>query len=1116
MKNTIAELFQYDSYNLFVSSLYNPWLVTLSVAIAIFASFMGFQVASQAAYKSPIRKHISLCVGSIALGGGVWSMHFLGMLALELCTNVTYNVQLTAISVLPSIIASWIALNIITRDQIKFTQLILGGVLVGAGIGTMHYVGMAAMEMAPLLRYNLVMFGVSILVAVSLAILSLWISFGLKTQKVAWINNNVKILISSVVMGGAISGMHYTGMAAARFAMPPGIELSKQTNDISIFLAMVITTITLTIIFLVLGANLIFRYRDKSKAAINNERRLIATMNTAIDGIITIDSVGTVISINTAVTHLLGWQPEEVIGQNVKMLVPSPHQAQHDQYIENYLKTREAKIIGSGREVEALTKNGEKIPVRLGIGHVELNDENMFVAFISDLRERQKMENQLRESESQLRSLVTNIPGIAYRCLDLPGWPNVFINDEIENIVGYPAKDFLLPNPKRSLGDFVHPEDIGNITATDLRSPKGYKLEFRLIDRENNTKWMLGYGRAIKIDGSDEYYLDGFIMDITDRKKMESELIAEKENAEKAAATRAAFLANMSHEIRTPMNAIIGFSDILLDEELSNNQRKQLNTINQSAKSLLHILNDVLDSAKLEKGKFQLEYRDFSLVEEVDTVVSTLWLQAQNKGLDIKLNIDKATQRCYNGVPDRIRQVLTNIIGNAIKFTEAGHVTIDINEKSEGIVTFIISDSGIGMTSTQLATIFDAFAQADESMSRRFGGTGLGTTISKQLVELMGGEITARSELNIGSEFEFSIPLTPIAPIQKATTAVSFNELPPLNILIVDDIEQNLDLLSLILKRNNHKITVARNGVEALSKMQSDKFDVVLMDIQMPIMDGLTAASERRQFEQQNDLPRLPIIALTASVLPQDKQSASKAGMDGFANKPIDMHQLMGEIANALSLQSVASEETKIAPAEDLRIDIEKGIALWGSKTVLFSEISRFLGQSNDEIEALKVLMKQQDWLSVEETAHKNKGVTGNLALIKLMILFAELERVSRQRLEKECLAVVTNIEVEIDLLGMCANKMRATSTELEETQDLANSDADDTVANEELYNTLLQLEKHVKNNEFDDPLLDSLLSIKSVHSKKINDIVAACNDFEFELALSRIVALVSLLKPET
>lgn len=1104
----IANIFQYDDHNLFVIATYNPWLVLLSISIAILASYMGFQVAYQAQYRSSIRKNLLLFVGSIALGGGVWSMHFIGMLALELCTTINYQFTLTALSLLPSIAASWVALSLITRKEIKLQQLIFGGVLVGSGIGTMHYIGMAAMEMAPLLRYNLGIFCISILVAICLAILALWISFGLEKKAASSLSKSTKIMISSVVMAAAISSMHYIGMAAARFVLPPGMELSTQTNGISQTLALVITAITVTIILTVLAINLIFRYKDTSIAAMNNERRLIATMDTAIDGIITISSNGIIISINKAVSHLLGWTSDELIGQNVKMIVPFPDQAHHDNYIANYLKTREAKIIGKGREVEVLTKTGELIPVRLGIGHVELNQQHQFVAFISDLRERKAMENELKQNEAKIRSLLTNIPGIAYRCLDIPGWPNLFINDEVEKMLGYPAEDFLLPTPKRGIADFVHPEDLQKIINTDLRHPDGYQLEFRIIDRYKNTKWVLGYGRALKIEESEGYYLDGFIMDITDRKKMESALISEKERAEKAAATRTAFLANMSHEIRTPMNAIIGFSDILLDEKLPSSQRKQLNTINQSAKSLLHILNDVLDSAKLEKGKFQLEYRDFSLVEEVDSVISTLWLQAQKKQISINLNIEKNCQRFYNGAPDRIRQVLTNLIGNAIKFTEHGSISINIKSHQVNELCFSISDTGIGMTPTQLEIIFDAFAQADESMSRRFGGTGLGTTISKQLVELMGGTISAQSQHGKGSVFTFNIPVT-LTDVKSHIEAESnHSELPPLKILVVDDIEQNIDLLKLILKRYDHSVCTAINGEQALLKMEKEALDLVLMDIQMPVMDGLTAAIKRREFELENKLPRLPILALTASVLPQDKMSAEQAGMDGFANKPIDIKQLMDEIKVVFNTLEVKPLEQSIETKQQLKIDLEKGVDLWGSKTSLFNEISRFLTQSHDDMAALNSLVEIQNWKALENMAHKYKGVTGNLALNRLMLMFTELEQASQTHNEKEVLKSTQNIDEEISSIIECANNMSLNTAK-------ANTVNNQESSSNELLDSLAKLKESVEKNEFDEALLDKLPKIKSEHAQAINHIVIACNDFDFELASSLITTLSSSIAPQ-
>jgi len=1112
MYNKLYGLFEYSNESLLIVSEHDPWLVALSVSIAIFAAFMGFQVASQAATSaSPVRKHASLLVGSIALGGGVWSMHFIGMLALELCTSISYQVDLTIISMLPAIIASWVALSLITRDDLHMKQLIIGGVLVGAGIGTMHYVGMAAMEMAPLLRYDLVMFCVSILVAVVLAILSLWVRFGLNKIGNIRFSDNMKTLISSCVMGSAISGMHYTGMAAARFVMPPGIEVSQQTNDISFYLALGITCITFFIIGLVVAVNLVFRHKDISEKATQNEKRLIAIMDTAADGIITIDASGIIVSVNKAVTTMLGWQEIELVNNNVNMIMPEPFKNKHAQYIKDYLQTRIAKIIGTRREVEAIAKNGDKIPVRIGIGHVELNNRHMFVAFISDLRDRLKMEAELRSNEARIRSLLTNIPGIAYRCLDVPSWPCLYINDEVEKVIGYPASDFLLPDPKRSLGDFVHPEDRVIMEQTNLRRPDGYKIEFRFIDRYDNIKWVLGYGRAIKCEESDSYYLDGFMMDISERKQMESDVIAAKDKAEIAVETRTAFLANMSHEIRTPMNAVIGFSDILLDEELSVSQRKHLNTINQSAKSLLHILNDVLDSAKLEKGKFQLEYRDFSLVEEVDSVVSTLWLQAQNKGLALELNIHIDAQGHFNGAPERIRQVLTNLLGNAIKFTEQGKVTINISPLEKNLVKFVIKDTGIGIAEPQLQTIFDAFSQADASMSRRFGGTGLGTTISKQLVELMQGEIYASSIEGQGSEFTFTIPLSPVMSLPKKAKQKNYQQLPKLHILIVDDIDQNIELLTLLLKRNGHKISEARNGEQALLQIEKNTIDVVLMDIQMPVMDGLTAAKMRREFESKHGLNRVPIIALTASVLPQDRLSAEQAGMDGFANKPIDMQHLTKEIATVLNIENISTAKVEAVDKSTLKIDIEAGISLWGSKTNLFVEIDRFIKNSATEILTLNKLLAQRQVPQLMLLAHKFKGSAGNLSLNRLMAMFSALEKsFENQDNMLTSQSIIENIATEFNSIKFCVNKMDDGKNEVVQIdQGSSQSSINDAI------DILQQLAQYVSHNEFDEVLLDKLEGLASLQPNKINAIINACNDFEFSNAGELITVLIQQLQTD-
>lgn len=249
-------------------------------------------------------------------------------------------------------------------------------------------------------------------------------------------------------------------------------------------------------------------------------------------------------------------------------------------------------------------------------------------------------------------------------------------------------------------------------------------------------------------------------------------------------------------------------------------------------------------------------------------MISTFWLEAKRKNITLEVHVGSEVREAYNGVPERIRQVLNNLIGNAVKFTGDGSVMLEVSSDSS-FVYFKVKDSGIGMNSEQVSRVFDAFAQADASMSRKYGGTGLGTTISKQLVELMGGNICAQSELGKGSTFTFRLPLVPaIAPM--AVEEGKPVQLSPLHILIVDDIAQNIDLLSLLLTRSGHTVEVARDGQEALEKMKLPGIELVLMDLQMPVLDGLEASMQRRKYEAEHGLPPIPIIALTASVLVQD------------------------------------------------------------------------------------------------------------------------------------------------------------------------------------------------------------------------------------------------------
>ena len=333
---------------------YDNRLVGLSLIIAVISSYMALTLSAIAQRSaSKAAKQIHLTSGSLSLGIGIWSMHFIGMLAFSLCTEVDYDLFTTIASLLPSFVASLAALSILSHSTISLRHIGLGGLAVGAGIGAMHYTGMAAMVMAPELKYDLPMFLLSIVVAVALASLSLWISFGLR-QYLHWRGYKLRA-IASLVMGLAIAGMHYTGMASARFIGTPMADFDPaQENHYT--LALIIGAVTIVISLMVVTINALGRYRSMLRQSEDISSELQAMFDTAVDGIIKMSTTGIVQSYNRSSEQILGYKAEEVIGNNINMLMPEPHRSAHDGYLAHYLKTGERKIIGVGREVSAVIK----------------------------------------------------------------------------------------------------------------------------------------------------------------------------------------------------------------------------------------------------------------------------------------------------------------------------------------------------------------------------------------------------------------------------------------------------------------------------------------------------------------------------------------------------------------------------------------------------------------------------------------------------------------------------------------------------------------------------------------------------------------------------------------
>jgi PAS domain S-box-containing protein len=966
-------------------------LVVLSLAVAIFASCMALFTVGQAQSASNVQtRRLMLLSGAFALGGGVWAMHFIGMLAFDLCVTVRYDYGVTLLSMLPSVLASAAAMSLLTRSTVSRRQLLEGGVLVGGGIGAMHYSGMAAMQMLPELRYDPLLFALSILLAIVLATLALGVKAWL-SERGDRVKPSMRVLISGTLMGLAIAAMHYTGMAAARLIGAPDLASGAPATD-PMFLGVMITMGIVLLTGVTIGGNAILRYSALVRDLSNSESRLRAVMSTSIDGVITIDSMGVVQAVNQSAERIFGWRADELTGRSVGELLPEPYRSVYLSHLNDFRRTGALALPRHGREISGLRRDGSLLPLRLSIGHTQIGSESLFVGYVTDISRSKEMELALRNNERQYRSLISNIPGIAYRCLMDEHWTMLFMSDAVLGITGYAPDDFIGEGATVDLAEITHPEDEArnwNEVLASVRERRPFVIEYRITHRDGSTRWMWENGCAVFDEDGQVAWIDGVILDITQRHEMELELRAAKERAELAAASKSAFLASMSHEIRTPMNAVIGFTDVLLSADLKPEQHRQLGIVSSSARSLLRLLNDILDSAKLERGAVELEMLDFDLPELLSALTSAMAGQASERGLTLSTELEPGLGRYFRGDAMRIRQVLVNLVGNALKFTHQGRVTIHVQMRGKTL-HFAVEDTGIGIAADRLPVIFEPFTQADASMSRRFGGTGLGTTICRQLVELMGGLIWAESTLGQGSTFHFTLPLeSGVAPVKVTGKNTA---LPSLKILVVDDVAQNVELLASLMEPSGHAVTTCTDAASAIMLAAGREFDVILMDLHMPGVSGLDAAQAIRKAEALAGREAVPIIALTASVLESDRAAARAAGMDGFAAKPVELDNLYPEIARVLGHEADQPVPGSVlVPAEPV-LDRARAMSIWRDEARVLNVFNRLVGDMADLPGQLTALAETGARADMIKLTHRFRGVSANVGATQISRRLADLE----------------------------------------------------------------------------------------------------------------------------
>lgn len=751
-----------------------------------------------------------------------------------------------------------------------------------------------------------------------------------------------------------------------------------------------------------------------------NERRYRLLFESSRDAILILNTGNSFVSCNSAAITLFGCQSEaELLNHNPVSLSPAfqPNGfLSSDECQTKLQQTYENGFV----EFEWLHQrlDGTKFTADVVLTRIDLESETLIQANVRDISEAKKDKAELVASEARFRGILRTMTDAV---LQIDAYGSILlVNDAALELFGYEEEELLgrninvlMPEPHHSLHD-------------------GYLANHR----EHHTRVIIG--RRVEVDGKCKdgslipielsvnelmadsgYSYIGVIRDISVRKKTEQALENARLEALKLVQVKTEFLANMSHEIRTPLNAIIGLAKISLREQSAKKESMpHLQRIYDAGKHLLNVVNDILDFSKMEAGKLLLEKNPFRLAALIDDAVSLNELRIREKNLQWMVDKSKDLPDWVIGDSLRIRQILVNLLSNAAKFTEHGYVSLTIRREQDNIL-FTISDSGIGISPEQLSRLFNAFEQADGSTTRRFGGSGLGLVISRDLAKLMGGDITVRSQLGIGSQFCLNIPLPETVALQEQSENFESSG-PRLNgvrVLAADDVELNRLVLEDMLIQEGAQVYFAENGQQVLQRLQeigASGIDVVLMDIQMPVMDGYRATQKLLEIA-----PDLPVIGLTAHAMPEERVRCLEVGMRERVTKPIDADQLVSIILKNLPNKPDITllEQVVVEPAVEKNIpiaveptadqDTSTRLIDWSAVLQRFEGRQAFVdrliesaldGTQHSNVEKLRLAAQEQDYATIKFVAHSIKGFAGVFQVTVLLELAQTIEQAMKNQ----------------------------------------------------------------------------------------------------------------------
>ncbi|MGO9257450.1 MAG: PAS domain S-box protein [Bryobacteraceae bacterium] len=745
------------------------------------------------------------------------------------------------------------------------------------------------------------------------------------------------------------------------------------------------------------------RAQEALRASEERYRMLAHALQSAGECISITDTEDRILYVNGAFFRTYGYREHELIGQHIGILRSA--RTSEETQREILPATMAGEWCG---ELWNRTKEGREFPISLATSVVYDEDARRvaLVGIARDITERKQAEQALQSSEEKFRQLAENIREVFWMA---PPATNdiLYVSPAYEQVWGRTC-DSLYRNPA-SWMEAIHPDDLEKarlLLATQMKG-EPVESEYRIRTPDGREKWIRDRAFPIRDQAGQLIRVVGIAEEITERKRYEEELIRAREGADAANRAKSRFLANMSHEIRTPMNGVIGMLQLLMETDLTEEQRQYAHVAQNSGRTLLALIDDILDLSKIEARKIVLENLNFNLPDTIQDVFQLLRVQANAKGLGFGSRVSPEIPPLLCGDAHRLRQVLTNLTANAIKFTERGEVRLDAALESQGdgtaTVCFTVADTGIGIRPDQIGTLFSRFVQADASTTRKYGGTGLGLAISKQLVEMMGGAIHVDSREGQGSSFWFTAVFK-LASIQQqpasrrdgrsAAPGAAARIARDARILLAEDNPVNRAVVLAQLRKLGCEATAVTNGAAAIEAVEHGRYDLVLMDCQMPVMDGFEAA---RRIRTSID-PGIPIVAVTADAMPADRDRCLSGGMNDYLAKPVDLGRLAEVLARWLPESGARdAAQTPPQPAGEQATAIFDGEALlrrlMGDRQLAGAILKGFLGDAPSQLHNLRRRLDEADGRGAWLQAHALKGAAATVAAEGLHAMALAIER---------------------------------------------------------------------------------------------------------------------------